>query len=188
MNVWLARCLYSMCEFFRIAGCRLRVHGYRLAGGRDIDGKCLFGRGVRIERPWRVTIGTRCSLQPGVWINVVDDHARLVVGAYTFMGRGVEVDVKQHVAIGRGCLIAPGVFVTDHNHGMRLGPPMFEQACVAEETKIGDDVWIGANAVILPGATIGDGAVVAAGAVVRGEVPARAVVGGVPARIIRYRE
>nr|WP_281276226.1 DapH/DapD/GlmU-related protein [Flexivirga caeni] len=46
-------------------------------------------------------------------------------------------------------------------------------------------MWIGANATILPGVTIGDGAVVAAGAVVTKDVPARTVVGGVPARRIR---
>lgn len=54
-------------------------------------------------------------------------------------------------------------------------------------TLIGSDVWIGANAVVLRGARIGHGAVVAAGAVVKGDVPPYAIVGGVPAKIIRYR-
>lgn len=52
---------------------------------------------------------------------------------------------------------------------------------------IGNDVWIGARAVILDGVTIGDGAIVAAGAVVHADVPPYAIVGGVPARIIRFR-
>lgn len=52
---------------------------------------------------------------------------------------------------------------------------------------IGNDVWIGANVVILPGVRIGDGAVLAAGAVVTKDVPAYAIVGGVPAKVIRYR-
>ncbi len=52
---------------------------------------------------------------------------------------------------------------------------------------IGNDVWIGANAILISGVNIGDGAIVAAGAVVTHDVPAYAVVGGVPARIIKYR-
>ncbi len=52
---------------------------------------------------------------------------------------------------------------------------------------IGNDVWIGANVSILPGVTIGDGAVLAAGAVVAKDVEAYAIVGGVPAKIIKYR-
>jgi len=52
---------------------------------------------------------------------------------------------------------------------------------------IGNDVWIGANAIILQGVTIGDGAIVAAGAVVTKDVPPYAIVGGVPAKVIKYR-
>lgn len=56
-----------------------------------------------------------------------------------------------------------------------------------KRTVIGNDVWIGTHAVILRGVTVGDGAVIAAGAVVCKDVPSYAIVGGVPARIIRYR-
>ena len=59
-----------------------------------------------------------------------------------------------------------------------------------EENKnvsIGNDVWIGANAIILDGITISDGAIIGAGAVVTKDVPPYAIVGGVPAKIIRYR-
>ena len=52
---------------------------------------------------------------------------------------------------------------------------------------IGNDVWIGANAIIMDGITIGNGAVIAAGAVVTKNVPAYAIMGGVPAKLIKYR-
>ena len=56
-----------------------------------------------------------------------------------------------------------------------------------EEIEIGNDVWIGANVIILDGVKIGDGAIVAAGSIVTKDVPPYAIVGGVPARILRYR-
>jgi len=56
-----------------------------------------------------------------------------------------------------------------------------------KRNRIGNDVWIGARAIILDGVTIGDGAIIAAGAVVTKDIPPYAIVGGIPAKLIRYR-
>ena len=53
---------------------------------------------------------------------------------------------------------------------------------------VGKNVWIGSNSTILQGVSIGDGAIVAAGAVVTKDVPANSIVGGIPAKLIRYIE
>jgi len=180
--------IYRFKEFLRISSARLRVHWYRLQGGRRIHPKCLFGKGATIERPWNVEMGPRCVLQPYVWLNVGGNNARLKIGAYTFIGRYVEIEIARSVIIGKGGLIAPGVFVTDHNHGIDKALTIYEQPSVIAPVVIGDNVWIGANCVILPGVTIGDGAVVAAGAVVNRDVPANAIVGGVPARLLKTRD
>lgn len=179
--------IYRAKQLLRIALCRCRVYWYRIQGGRQIHVKCLFDRGVRIERPWNVKLGARCTLQGDVWLNVIDDNGLLEIGELTFIGRGAEIDVIGRVTMGRGGLIAPRVFITDYNHGTHRGQPMSEQPCVSAAVTIGDDVWIGANCVILSGVTVGDGAIVAAGAVVNRDIPAMAIAGGVPARVLKYR-
>lgn len=88
------------------------------------------------------------------------------------------------IHIGDNCMLAPGVHIytathpldaQERNSGLELGKPVI----------IGNNVWIGGRAVINPGVTIGDNAVIASGSVVVKNVPANAVVGGNPARIIK---
>ena len=63
----------------------------------------------------------------------------------------------------------------------------YDKRMITKEVVIGENVWIGTNVIILPGVTIGEGAVVGAGAVVSKDVPPCAVVGGNPAKILKYR-
>jgi acetyltransferase-like isoleucine patch superfamily enzyme len=166
----------------------MRVHRLRLfLGARNIHPKCLVGNRSRIDRPWQVRMDQRCVLQQGVWLSLGSSSAVFQMGEFGFIGRGTEIEVSELVTIGRGALIAPDVYITDHNHQTSPGTPMFERPCVAAPVHIGNDVWIGTKCVILPGVTIGDGAVIAAGAVVNRDVPAGAIVGGVPARVLKTR-
>jgi acetyltransferase-like isoleucine patch superfamily enzyme len=104
------------------------------------------------------------------------------IGPGTWIGAFAVIDGSGGLRIGAGCDIACGVHVYTHNTVRRCvtgrAYPDVDRAPVT----IGDHVFLGANAVVLMGVTIGDSAVVAAGAVVTGDVPARAVVAGVPAR------
>ena len=85
--------------------------------------------------------------------------------------------------------MGPDVQIYTRNHRYdRIDIPMYEQGeSEIKEVKIGNDVWIGARSIILPGVTIGDGAVIAAGSIVTKDVESYAVVGGNPAKIIKYR-
>lgn len=87
-------------------------------------------------------------------------------------------------------MIGPYCFIYTSNHcTKRTDIPMFRQGdSVPRPVIISDDVWIGARVTILPGVHIGKGAIIGAGAVVTKDVPEYAVVGGNPAKIIKYRK
>lgn len=135
----------------------------------------------------------------------VREGGRLVVSGYNQIGRGSLVWVleggrvefcgdvstsgrnmiiaKERVTIGKSTQIAFGATISDHDFHKTYDKGI--QNAETVPVTIGDGVWIGMNATVLKGVTIGDSAIVAAGAVVTRDVPARAMVAGVPARIIK---
>ena len=147
---------------------------------------------------------SRVLVESPIWLGG-NFSSRVMIGAYTFLRDNVRI-AGQVAHIGRFCSIAPGVVIGDGNHptdwlsshsfqwgeGGWIPSEALKQFKSPAERKIskaiiGSDVWIGANAIILSGVTIGDGAIIAAGSVVSRDVPPYAIVGGVPARIIRFR-
>ncbi|TYQ16788.1 UNVERIFIED_CONTAM: maltose O-acetyltransferase [Acetivibrio alkalicellulosi] len=103
-------------------------------------------------------------------------------------GLGLNCRIAGPLKIGRDLMMGPDVMIFTQNHkNDRIDIPMNLQTDPKRPVVIEDDVWIAARAIILPGVTIKKGAIVGAGAVVTKDVPEYAVVGGNPARIIRYR-
>ncbi len=104
-------------------------------------------------------------------------------------GIGVNASLTGSIKIGDNVMMGPNCTVYSRNHAFdRLDIPMCCQGYCPEKTiVIGDDVWLGGHVIILPGVKIGSGAIVGAGAVVTKDVPDYAIVGGNPAKIIRYR-
>jgi acetyltransferase-like isoleucine patch superfamily enzyme len=88
--------------------------------------------------------------------------------------------------IGDDVFTGPGVYLTDQNHGYADPEvPIGRQWPRVAAVSVGEGSWLGAGVIVLPGASIGRNVVVAAGSVVRGRVPDRCVVAGVPARVVR---
>lgn len=109
-------------------------------------------------------------------------------GRNTHLGEGVFINMgcifqdTGGIWIGDRALIGHGAILATLNHGT---DPEHRGDMTPAPIHIGADVWLGARVTVVPGVTIGDGAIVGAGSVVTKDVPARTVVAGVPARVIR---
>lgn len=95
--------------------------------------------------------------------------------------------VRGRVTLGDSVRIGAHTSILGFNHSMAPDVEVFRQAQTSRGITIGDDVWVGSHVVVLDGVAVGDKAVLAAGAVVTKDVPAGAVVGGNPARVIKWR-
>jgi acetyltransferase-like isoleucine patch superfamily enzyme len=149
-----------------------------------------------------------------LWENIVSKfagaHGAVQVGAYTYGNPKFIKTLYNRAIVGKFCSIADNVAFVDDDHPYRrvANYPLVwwlrkfnkapveqqkemlarEHACVRySPIVVGNDVWIGTCAIVLPGVKIDDGAIIGAGAVVTHDVPAYAVVVGVPAKILRYR-
>jgi acetyltransferase-like isoleucine patch superfamily enzyme len=135
--------------------------------------------------------------------NVIFKNVSIInstIGDHTFVQHDSSI---HHADVGKFCSIAPGVVVGLGQHPVRyvsthpsfysISQPIAKAYADKDyfepfkRTLIGHDVWIGQNALITDGVTVGTGAVVAAGSVVTRDIPDYAIVGGVPAKIIKYR-
>jgi acetyltransferase-like isoleucine patch superfamily enzyme len=115
----------------------------------------------------------------------------LHIGANTYIQAGCVLNAfVGNITIGANCMIAHRCAFVPYQHSLSdLHRPMREQPLISRgDIVIGDDVWLGLNVCVVDGVTIGQGAVVGAGSVVTKDVPPYAIVGGVPARVIRFRE
>lgn len=132
-------------------------------------------------------IGSHVSLSAGM-VPGQDLGATPVVriGNGCVIGRGSHIVAHYSIVIGDDVFTGPNVYITDQNHGYADPDiPIGRQWPINAAVTIGPGSWLGAGAIVLPGTSIGRNVVVAAGSVVRGQVPDLCVVAGVPARVVR---
>ncbi len=135
---------------------------------------------IRQGRGTRLVLGDGVGFFRGNRLVLQADGAELSIGEGTYLNWGCTVVARQRVEIGQWCAIAWNVSIMDSDfHRLDGAGP------TTVPVRIGNFVWIGANVTILKGVTVGDGAVIAAGALVTEDVPAAALVAGVPARVVR---
>jgi acetyltransferase-like isoleucine patch superfamily enzyme len=161
----------------------------RLGKRLQTDGLCFICPKVRLEiAPGAtLTIGRWAWLGHGCKVRVHEGEAS--IGAKTVIGQECTISVYQHVSIGRECIVADRVMLIDFDHGVtEVERPIRLQGIYKRDVRVGHNVWIGYGACILRGVSVGENSVIGTNSVVTADVPANAVVGGVPARLIRLRD
>jgi acetyltransferase-like isoleucine patch superfamily enzyme len=153
------------------------------------EGPFFLGRGLelKIEPRGQVRFGRFVWIGDGTKIRC---HEGVVeIGSKTVMGQECTISAYQQVRIGEQCVIADRAMFIDFDHGVvEVERPIRLQGIYKRDVEVGNNVWIGYGACILRGVSVGDNSVIGTNAVVTKDVPANAIVGGAPARIIRMRE
>lgn len=163
---------YNIRSFFRI---RKNISIFSLIDGNsEISKKAAVARGTKLSN---VTIDDYSYISKGADINNCE------IGKFSSIAPSVKIGFGMHPT---NLISTSPLFYTDENifgYAFQVNKSVEEY----RKTIIGNDVWIGLNSIILDGIKIGDGAIIGAGAVVTKDIPPYAIVGGVPAKIIRYR-
>lgn len=161
--------MHKMSDEARRVTFRLNTAYHSQEEVRDLLSE-LFGYGVP---------ETLCVFPP----LYADFGKNITVGENVFINACCHFQDHGGVTIGDGCQIGHNVVFATLNHGIQ---PEERGITYPAPIVLGKNVWVGSNSTILQNVTIGDNAIVAAGSVVTKDVPANAIVGGIPAKVIKY--
>jgi acetyltransferase-like isoleucine patch superfamily enzyme len=174
------------------AAARVRAKGFSLASSGafgSFGARSVIQPPVRLSGHRRIAIGSDVFVGSGSWLQVIGDGDGIALE----LDDGVRIagncvlSSTSYLRLGRKVLLARNVYIADHSHAFAdSGRAILEQGIDrVAPVVIGDGAWLGQNVVIGPGVTIGPGAVVGANSVVLSDVPARSVVVGAPAAVVR---
>ena len=175
--VWLTALLLRR-RYLSTYGRRLKLDGLAFIAHRVV---------IQIGKNGRVELGRWSWIGHGTKIRC---HEGVVsIGAKTVLGQECTISAYQHVSIGRECVIADRVMLIDFDHGIvEVERPIRLQGIYKRDVDVGSNCWIGYGACVLRGVAVGDNCVVGTNSVVTRDVPDNAIVGGVPAKVIRMRD
>lgn len=133
---------------------------------KNLGADTTISQHVRFLCPNKICIGEKVGIANRV---LMDGRAGITIGDYTIVG-------------------FDSLIITSTHNSKSISTPIRDQGMYCKSIKIGKDVWIGARSIILPGINIGDHAVIGANSVVTKDVNSSTIVGGIPAKFIKYRD
>lgn len=162
--------------------------------------KMRFGRNLVIDRHCYIDALSAEGIVAGNNVSIGRFTTMTCTGNLKTLGKGIKIGnnvgmgTRGHYGCAGGVTIGDNTIIGDYvsfhseNHNFEsLDIPIRNQGVSHQGITVGENCWIGAKVTILDGAQVGNGCVIAAGAVVRGIIPDNAVIGGVPAKIIKIR-
>ncbi|MGQ0735709.1 MAG: acyltransferase [Acidobacteriota bacterium] len=190
-------------------GLFLRSKLYPLILGR-VGRNVIFGVNVTLRHPHKIVVGDHVVIDDGCCLDAKGtDNTGIVIGTGVFVGRNTilsckngDILIEDHANIGFNCeifsasrvrvgkrlLMAAYTYLVGGDHLYdRIDIPVLDQGRTARGIDVDDHVWLGTHVVVTDGSRIGRDAIIGAGAVVVGEIPAFSVATGIPARVVRDR-
>ncbi|MDD5748898.1 MAG: acyltransferase [Actinomycetota bacterium] len=169
-------------QFYRFVKFKVLHPGIKTEGFIFLPKRYNISKGKNAEfviGPW-VWIGEGCAFRA--------HEGKLIIGGKAIFGGYNTINCYFHVEIKQECLFADHIYIVDFDHWY-TNPQISirSQGIRKEPIVIGPNVWVGEKATILRGVTVGEGSVIGSMSLVHRDVPPHAVVGGVPARVLRYR-
>lgn len=150
------------------------------------------------DRRWRRKLGKTFKTMKSVGRNVhlcpgykITSPHNVTIGDNTWAGNNLLIRAEGGVTIGSGVVLSSNVEIWTSNHNYDsedLSTIPYDTRMKLKHVTIGDNVWVGTRVLFVPGVTVGEGAVIGMGSVVTKDVPPYAVVGGNPAKVIKYRD
>lgn len=170
--------LYTRDSHFMIdPSARINLNG-NLNLNKNSEGRNLRSSLLRLDKDAVLDVNGTFSFMYGADV-IVFSGGKLTLGKDSFINSDCKIRCSREISIGEGCAISHDVTVMDSDvhylNGSNHTSPV----------KIGNHVWIGTRVTILSGVTVGEGAVLAAGSLVKDDVPAHSLVAGVPAKVVR---
>jgi acetyltransferase-like isoleucine patch superfamily enzyme len=174
-----------------VVSSRVRIIWLRALGAR-IRKKCWL-RDIWVPRnPWDIQLDEAVALDRHVTLVASgppkeEEGPRIHIGERSYVNRFTIIDAHESIRIGKNCLIGPSCYISDADHSYAAGKLIAVQPMSKAPVVIGDGALLGAGVTVLKGVTIGEGAVIGAGAVITRDVPAHAIITGVPGNVMGQR-